>query len=271
MAVTATSAQSIIIGAGSLFYKDDNGIWTPAGATVGDDLFSVVRTYYAPVINGIRGKLKGTDYVKDETAKLEVQMAETRAALLALLIPDVAETGGTVPGLVGSGATGTLSDAILPDQSAAIKLSSVTSLTVGDFLKVGPSAAGYTEFRKVTRVGTLGMGGTGVDVDFPFAYAHASGEDFVEVDGDGSSLITSGPNRRLPSSAYRDFALYVQGLDGRDVRFLIYNGIATGPAEFTASDSKESAPKIIIEGRIDGATPYVQPWDIVLVPTYLQS
>jgi hypothetical protein len=270
MSVRATSAQDIVIGAGDFYYRDDSGIWSPGGATAGDDVFDVTRTYYVPKINGVRGPIIGTDWISDEVAKLTLQFLEIGAGLLALLIPDAVSTGGTPPATVVGGGTGTLSAAIAQGQSAAIKVSSVTSLSVGDYIKAG-AGTGYVEYRKVARVGTVGPSGTGIDVDFPFAYPHSSGDAFVEVNGDGSTIITSGPNRRLPTSAYRDFMLYVPGLDGRDTRFVIKKGIATGPAQFTASDTKESQPQLVIEGRIDPAAPYAQPWEIHKIPTYLAS
>jgi hypothetical protein len=268
--VTATSNQNIVIGAGDLFYKDDAGVWAPAGATAGDDIFAVTRTYYAPTINGLRTPLAGTDYISKELVSLKCQFLEITAGLLGLLIPDSASSGGVDPALVGGGAVGVLADAIVPGQSAAIKVSSITGLTVGDFIRAGVGSP-YIEFRKVTRVGTVAIGGTGIDVDFPFVYPHAVGAAFAEVDGDGTTLITSGPNRRLPSSAYRDFFLYVPGLDGRDTRFTIFKGIATGPADFTASDTKESAPQLTIEGRMDPTALYRQPWQIQKLPSYLVS
>ncbi len=270
MGVSATSAQNIVIGAGDFFYKDASGVWTPGGATVGDDVFDVTRTYYVPTINGVRAPLLGTDWISKELAKLTLQFLEVTAGLLALLIPDAVSTGGIAPAVVGAGAVGTLSAAVAQGQATGIKVSSVTSLSVNDYIKVG-AGTGYVEYRKVVRVGTVGPSGSGIDVDFPFSYPHDSGVAFVEVDNDGSEIITSGPNRRLPTSAYTDFMLYVPGLDGRDTRFVIKNGIATGTAQFTASDSKESQPQLIIEGRIDPALPYAQPWEIHKIPTYLAS
>lgn len=270
MGVSATSTQNMVIGAGDLFYKDANGVWQPAGATSGDGKFSVTRTYTTAVANGVRGPLLGTDYITKEVASLQVPFMEITSALMALLVPDAASTGGVDPTVVGGGGGGTLAAATTPGQSLAIKLSSVTGLTVGDFIRIG-AGSGILEFRTLTRVGTLGSGGTGVDVDFPLTYAHANGANFSEVTGDGSTIITSGPNRRLPTSAYRDFFLLVPGLDGRDTRFVVMKAIATGPADFNASDSAFSMPTLSIEGRIDPALPYVQPWQIVKIPTYLVS
>ena len=270
MAISATSNQNISIGAGDLFYQDANGVWQPAGATSGDGKFSVTRTYYAPTINGVRAPVKGTDYITKEIASLSVPFLEITGPLLALLVPDAVSTGGVDPTVVGAGGSGTLADVIVPGQSIGIKVSSITGLSIGDYIRVG-AGSGYLEFRKLTRVGTALIGGTGVDVDFPFSYAHASGALFAEVTGDGTTLITSGPNRRLPSAAYRSFFLLVPGLDGRDTRFTLFNAIATGPADFTASDSSAAMPTISIEGRLDPAAPYTQPWQIQKLPTYLVS
>lgn len=80
-------------------------------------------------------------------------------------------------------------DAILSTTLAAgpsagatnIKLTSVTGLTVGDALIIGPTGSSdyEAEVRGITNVGTAGSGGTGVDLDDGLAYAHANAEAVV--------------------------------------------------------------------------------------------
>jgi len=87
------------------------------------------------------------------------------------------ETGATTAG----GCSGTLyADCSLG--ATNIKVSSVTNLTAGDFLKIGD--AGETEIHEVATVGTVN-GGTGVDLVTPLKLAHDAGDAYVEVDDAG--------------------------------------------------------------------------------------
>lgn len=265
MGVTATTAQSISVGAGEVFYKDGAGLWQPIGATKDNNVFRVVQTFLVPKLNGVIGPIKGIDYITEELAELEFTGAEIDAAKLALMIPgsaSVIKTNATV----GGGAVGTLADAAVVGQSIGIKVSSITSLSVGDYISIG--ATGVIEYRQVTRVGTVAIGGTGIDVDFPLQSAHALGEAFTEVDGDGSTIITPAIVRRLPSSAYHDYRLDVPGLDGRVVRFLIRNGIMDQNAEFTASDADAAGPRLKIQSRIDAAASAIGSWQIQRGPAF---
>lgn len=266
MAVSGVTAQNIFIGAGDLFYKDSAGLWQPAGATVGDNSFMVTRKYVTADLNGVIGPIIGTDYITDELVELDCSLAEISAAVMNLMVADSLSTGGAAPAASGT-ASGTLSAATTAGQFLAVKVSSVTGMVVGTFIKFG--AAPNVEYRKLTRVGTALVGGTGIDLDFPLINPHVLAEAFASVDSDGTSLITSSANRRLPTTAYHDWYLEVPGVDGRNARFMIDKALVIDPAGFTASDSKEMAIKVKIQGRRDGATPNVPCWRIQKVPTYL--
>lgn len=257
MGVTAATVEEIQVGAGDVWYQDEEGDWQAAGATMEDNVWRVERDYTVPNLNGVVSPLKGLDYLAEERVFLETSLPEVSDAILALAIP------GAVSEAQSSTVTGsatTLAVATTAGQYLAIKLAAVTGYAVGDYIKIG--APGFKEIRQLTRVGTALAGGTGVDVDFPLQAPHALGDAAVEVDGPGGTVISGGPDRRLPSSAYRWWRLDVPGLDGRMTRFIVKNGIMTGNAEYAASDDDAMHPRLVIAGRRDAATPQDSAWEI---------
>lgn len=91
MGVTADTPVNIVIGAGDVYV--DGSI---VGATMENNVMRVVRTLFAPDLNGVPGPLEDTDYIQSETAELEVTIPELSSDILELLIPnsDVATSGG---------------------------------------------------------------------------------------------------------------------------------------------------------------------------------
>lgn len=265
MGVTVSTAEEISVGAGEAWYKDAAGLWQPIGATKDNNLWRVNTDYATIDLNGVIGPVKGIDYISNQLAELEVTGVQLGAEKIALMIPGAASTVETADD-AGSGLDTTLADDTEPGQYLAVKLTAVTGATVGDTVRVG--ASGSIEFRTLTRVGTLGAGGTGVDLDFPLQSAHASGDDVVETDGTGMTIITPPIIRRLPSSAYHDWRLDVPGLDGRLVRFTVYDAIMTDNAEFEAADDDAMGPRLTLQSRIDPAQPNRGGWRIDRVPAY---
>lgn len=151
-----------------------------------------------------------------------------------------------------------------PAGSTNIKLTAVTGLVVGDYLRFG--YPGEQEVRKLTFVGTAGAGGTGVSFFEQTSRLHRSGDTTLEQTNEGSTLITSGSgiSRRLPSSAYHKHELRVPGLDGREVRFRLLSAIMVDNPEFEASDSPDAplAPRLTLQARWSPAASTVSPWEI---------
>lgn len=145
-----------------------------------------------------------------------------------------------------------------------LKVSSVTGLVVGDYLRFG--WPGEYEVRRLTFVGTTGAGGTGVSFAVPTSRGHRSGDPTVEQTNEGSTLITSGAGlaRRIPSSAYHKVELRVPGLDGREARFRLTKAIMNDNPEFEATDDATAplAPRIIFQARWDPAASTTSPWAI---------
>ena len=248
MGLTSTTAEEISVGAGEMFYRNSGDTaWTPVGATTEDNVWRHILTLYSPDINGVTSPVKGTDYTTEERAELEFSPLEQTAELLQISIPGSVAMTETA---ADDGTTGTIDAGIAPGQDKAIKLSAVTGLAIGDWIQVG-TVEGQTENRQLTRVGTPLVAGTGVDVEYPFLLPHASGVAFTSITNGGATTIVPTTNRRLPSSSYRDFRLDVPGLDGRVIRYFLYDAIMTANAEFTASDDNAAAPRFTLASRID--------------------
>ena len=145
-----------------------------------------------------------------------------------------------------------------------IKLTAVTGLVVGDYLRFG--YPGEQEVRRLSFVGTTGAGGTGVSFEVPASRTHIAGQTVLEQTNEGSTTIKSGAGlaRRLPTSAYHNVELRVPGLDGREARFRLSDAIATDNPEYEASDDPEAplAPRITWQCRWDPAASTVSPWEI---------
>lgn len=264
MTVTAATAEEISVGAGDVFYKDTDGIWQPVGATKDANLFRVTTQYADINLNGVIGPVKGIDYITDQLAELEVTGVQLSPTALGLMIPGSTSTVETSADAAGFSST--LDDDTEIGQYLAIKVAAVTSLAIGDTVRVG--ASGAIEYRTVTRVGTAGIGGTGIDLDFPLQAAHTDGDAIVETDGTGVTIVSPPIIRRLPSSAYHDWALVVPGLDGRAKRFLVFDGIMTDNAEYEAKDDDAMGPRLKIQSRIDPAQSNRGGWNIVDVPAF---
>lgn len=261
MGVSATTAEEISVGAGEVFYEDEAGAWQSVGATQDANVWRILQTYFAPQFNGVVGPLKGTHYLQTEMVELELAIPQISEDLAPLLIPTAEATAGGAVSIVSGGATGGLDAAITAGQWLAIKVSSVTGLAVGNFIRI--TNAGRQEIREVTRVGTVGAGGTGIDVNYPFVFDHPDTDTYEEVDGTGALVITGGAARRLPSTAYRNWRLDVPGLDGRMTRFFVFDGLALGDKSFSAQDDANLAPRVTITGTRSGATPQTSAWQII--------
>jgi hypothetical protein len=87
MGVTASTPVNLVVGAGNVLIDGSD-----VGATTGDNIFRVVRTYFVPQLNGIPGPLVGTDYIQTETAELEVAFAEMTDDILELVAPNATAT-----------------------------------------------------------------------------------------------------------------------------------------------------------------------------------
>ena len=82
MAVTASTPGNLVIGAGDV-YKDGSVV----GASMDSNVFTIEQEWADIDLNGVPGKLKGTDYKLSETARLETTIPEVSAAIVASMWP----------------------------------------------------------------------------------------------------------------------------------------------------------------------------------------
>jgi len=63
MGVTASTPANLVIGAGNVLIDDED-----VGATTGNNTFTITQTIFEPELNGIPGKLVGTQYKRKRSS-----------------------------------------------------------------------------------------------------------------------------------------------------------------------------------------------------------
>jgi len=121
-----------------------------------------------PEFTNAGGPVKGTGGIQKITPTLEITVNEFTAQKIAWAMPGATSTSSSSVGQVRAGLDTTL--AADPALGATnLKVTSVTSVAVNDFVRVGAAGVAATEANseivKVTTVGTTGGGGTGLDVE----------------------------------------------------------------------------------------------------------
>lgn len=258
MPVTSQTTRELFIGAGD-FYMDGNSL----GATMENNVWRLIRTYFRPNLNGVRGPLKGTDYVQSEVAQIEVTLPEVSPTVLALAIPGTNATSSEIDG-VATDVASTLAAATLVGHTN-LKVTAVLNIDVGDVLELEGNAgleAAQREFRRVTAVGTLGAGGTGVTIDVPLTYGHANGTAFVTVQSTtlAADLAVGSTNAKVASAAGLAIGDYVLiGAPGeRETRELTAVGTAgaggTGITWAQGTTVRHRFGDSVVEVLADGTT-----------------
>ena len=82
MAVTSSTPGNLVIGAGDV-YRDGSVV----GASMDSNTFVIDQEYADIDLNGVPGKLKGTDYKTSEMARLETTIPEVSATVAAAMWP----------------------------------------------------------------------------------------------------------------------------------------------------------------------------------------
>lgn len=219
MPVTATTAQEMFIGAGEV-YVDGN----PVGATMENNVFRVVREYFAPELNGTPGPIVGTDYVQSETAELEVTIPELDPTKLSYMVPGsiaTAQDGIGIP--TGGGASTTLASPSIVG-ATSIVVTSATGIANGEVLQIG--AAGEREFREVLDI----SGAPTLVLEGALTKAHAASDPVIEVDATTIALDApaGSTNLKLTSVTGLTVGDYLRfGYPGeQEVRLLSFIGTA---------------------------------------------
>lgn len=136
------------------------------GATLDPPTVNFDITTYTPEFQGARGPVKGTVITTRVIPSCTLRVNQITAQKLGWALPGTATTSSTSLGVLLAGLDTTL--AADPALGATnIKVTSVTTVAVGQFISVGPTALpteANTEIVQVLTVGTTGGGGTGLDV-----------------------------------------------------------------------------------------------------------
>jgi hypothetical protein len=92
MAVTSDTPTNLVPGAGEIYRNQQS-----FGASSGTNTFRIERELITPELNGIKGVLIGTDYVRRSEGVLETGFPEVSGAILEAGWPgSTANTSGTV-------------------------------------------------------------------------------------------------------------------------------------------------------------------------------
>jgi hypothetical protein len=226
------------------------------GATVTPPKITFEVEKYVPEFQGAKGPVKGTVVITKVIPKAELTVNEITAQKMAWAMPGCTSVVGTAP-ITGGGGTGTL----YADAAAGatnIKVTSVTNITAGDWLKIGD--VGETEVRQVDVVGTIN-GGTGITLKTPLVRSHDAGDAYDEVDNAGTTIITWTPGR-VASSDFKTLVLTGQGLDARQIKVTILNAMSAENQEMEFGDASVTGLDLVFTGHYDGATPTVAPFSI---------
>lgn len=137
------------------------------GATTGAPKVSLDVTSGAPEFTNAGGPVKGTHGIRKIIPSIEIAVNEFTAQKLAWAMPGATATSSESVGQVRAGLDTTL--AADPALGATnLKVASVTTVAVNDFIRVGAAGVAATELNsevvQVLTVGTIGSGGTGLDV-----------------------------------------------------------------------------------------------------------
>lgn len=262
MGLTANTPANLVIGAPGIVLLDNADV----GATEGNVVFRVVQGRFVPRLNGVSANLVGTAYIQEEHGELEVGTPEVSNPLIAAMVPGSvnASTGAaTVMGSPVFTAT-TLAAAAAIGQYLALKVAAVTNMAVGQYVNFGPG----TQVRQLTRVGSLGAGGTGVDISDPLSAAVASGGAVTQYNGDGGTQYSSGVlvNRRLPTSAYHTLEARMFGLNGLRYVFGLRGALKDDNFEETLGDSAMAAPRSRFMSNLDPAAQTTSHWYVTRIP-----
>lgn len=257
-------ASQYVIGAADVYFRAvaTTGAWTSIGATINPIIFRIHQTTFNPSdqFNGLLELVREMDYTSQQSAEAEFEMSQIAGPNLALAVRGVQSAVLASTDAATAPFSSTLAAASLIGDSN-LKVVAVTNLTPGDWIRVG-TGAGVAEYRQIDVVGTAGAGGTGISFRNPLLGAHANGAVAVETVGDGKTELTPGTVRRMPLTAYNDFALVAQS-PADYYELLLYNAITTtNPVELSFGDQTMAAIKTTIGTRKDGLNLGLPSWKL---------
>jgi hypothetical protein len=84
----------------------------------------------------------------------------------------------------------------------------------------------------------------------------------VDTSTPGMTVVSDATSRRIPDSAYADWELDIDRLNGGQFQFEVDNAINTGNFEGELQDAGLFAPRYVLAGRLDAASLATSPWRI---------
>lgn len=84
----------------------------------------------------------------------------------------------------------------------------------------------------------------------------------VNTSTPGMTIISEATDRRIPDASYADWELDIDRLNGGQFQFEVDNAINTGNFEGELQDDGLFAPRYVLAGRIDAASPTTSSWRI---------
>lgn len=84
----------------------------------------------------------------------------------------------------------------------------------------------------------------------------------VDTGTPGMTIVSDAETRRIPDSAYADWELDIDRLNGGQFQFEVDNAINTASFEGELQDDGLFAPRYVLTGRRSAAAPDTSPWRI---------
>jgi hypothetical protein len=259
---TTMDVTKYVIGAAEVYYRARNvsTAWTSVGRTMDDVVARILQSRFnaGTELNGQQEPVQGLDYQTGGGAEFEFTLPELSATNLALAIPGSSSTTRATT-VDGAGLSTTTTAATLVG-ATTVPLTATTNLVVGDYIKI--DTASNIEYRQVT-----GISGLNASFRDPLKVAHASGVAVVETLGDGATVVSPPSIRRLPDSAYRDWALVFES-PGAYGEIRVYDGIATSEeVELSTTDDGLAGFRVTIGARRDPTDLTLPSWEIIAPAT----
>jgi len=260
MALTVL-AENYIIGPANIYYRDVGVLtdWTDMGATLDDAVLRVVSEWFVPDnISGLKGPVVGLDVQRRLNAEFEFTLPDITSNMDAIL-PGSVITAEDHTDTVATPFTSTIAVADVPAGATTVEAAAVTNLSVGDYIRIGSGAGVLVEYRQVTSLAASVIG-----FRDPLLFAHAIGEDLVETDGDYRSVYEASLYTRMPSTAYKEWAMVMSNGNGWS-ELRLPNGLSvTETAEITVGDNSLSGIRVMVSGRRDGTDLSVSPYQLFI-------
>lgn len=250
MGFRAETPVRIYVGAGEVYI---DGV--PIGATQEANQFRINRTYVdIPKFNGVKGKVRQTDYVQEENAQLEMQLSELAFDQLSLVLPGLTSAASAA---AAGGLSSTLDGAVLAGATTVtLAVGDGADVVPGTWYEIGGAGAEHVLARSVA--------GDVVTLAEPLAAGHADAATFIEQTGSGGTLITSTPGRLGSADYVGVVELRVPGVDGRFVAFRVFDAVSVESFEIEVSDETNTRYPITFEGRYNENDPALAPWLVEL-------